>query len=394
MSEFKAEKISNNIFRIYNSEKDIYLIGTAHVLKESVEEIRKLVEEVNPDTIAVELCESRYNSINDKNRWENLDIIKVIKEGKGFLLFANFVLASFQKKIGLKLKSNAGQDMIEGINIAKEKGLKLLLADRDINLTLKRAWKITTFKEKMVIIESIIESIFSNERIDDSQIKELMENGDFLDSLLNEFSKQLPFIKKILIDERNIYIANKIKNSDGKKNICIIGKGHLEGIKDLIVNGFEYDYSIETIPQKQKGLNISKYIVPTIILLIILLGFLKGKKVALEMLKYWVIANGFFTSLFLVPVLAHPITIISSWIVSPITSLNPTIGAGIVLSIIEAFIKKPKVKDFENLSYDITSLRGFIKNRISKILLVFVMGSIGSSIGTFVGIPFLLSLLK
>ncbi|MCX8058437.1 MAG: TraB/GumN family protein [Spirochaetes bacterium] len=394
MQLFKEEIINENVVKLTKDEKEIYLVGTAHVSKDSVKQIREIIEEVNPDTIAVELCESRYKSIIEKERWQNLDIIKVIKEGKGFLLFATFILSSFQKRIGLKLDSISGQDMIEGVNIAKEKGINIVLADRDINITLKRVWSLASFKEKMIILETIFESIFEKEKINESQIKELMEDGDLLSSLMTEFSKNLPFIKKTLIDERDLYIANKIINSEGKKIVCIIGKGHLSGIKTLLANRFNYDVSIETVPEKKNKVNIASYIVPLIFLIIIILGFIKGKTIALNMLKYWVVANGFFTSLFLIPILANPLTIVSAWVVSPITSLNPTIGAGIVLAIIEAFFKKPRVKDFENLSEDMTTFKGFIKNRITKILLVFIMGSIGSSIGTFVGLPFIVSLLK
>lgn len=394
MQIFKEEKISDNIVRLYNSDREIYLVGTAHVSKDSVNEIKNIIEEVQPDTISVELCESRYNNIIEKDKWQNLDIIKVIKEGKGFLLFATFVLSSFQKRIGLKLDSIAGQDMIEGVNLSREKGLNLVLADRDINVTLRRAWNLASFKEKAIILETIFEAIFEKDKVGQDEIKELMEDGDLLSSLMTEFSKKLPFIKKVLIDERDLYIANKIKNLNSKKIVCIIGKGHLNGIKNLLINDFIYDENIEIIPEKKSKVKFANYIVPLIFIVIIIMGFIKGKAIALNMLKYWILANGLFTSIFLIPILANPLTILSAWIVSPITSLNPTIGAGIVLSIIEAFFKKPRVKDFENLTNDISSFKGFINNRITKILLVFIMGSIGSSIGTFLGLPFILSLLK
>ncbi len=375
--------------------KKIVLIGTAHVSKESVNEVRKVIEIFKPDKVAVELCESRYSSLNDKNRWENLDIIKVIKEGKGFLLLASMILSSFQKRIGLDLGSAPGAEMIEAVNISKEKGIDLILADRDVNITLKRAWNLSKFSDKMKIIELLIESIFSKEKIDQSEVNKMLEDGDLLTTMMNQFAKELPNVKKVFIDERDQYIANKIINSGGNVIVAVVGKGHLNGIAEKIINGYEYNKEIESVPIKNKNNNIISWIITLLIIGLFVSGFfIKGPKVVFSMLKYWIFISGLSCSISALLVLSHPLTIVSSWIVAPITTLNPTIGAGMFLAIIEATLKKPRVSDFENLKDDITRFKGYFENRILHALVVFFATSIGASIGTFIGIPWITSLLK
>ncbi len=388
--------MNENIQRIIEKNgKRIILIGTAHVSKESVQQVRDAIDLFKPDKVAVELCESRYASLNDKNRWENLDIIKVIKEGKGFLLLATMILSSFQKRIGLDFGSAPGAEMIEAINIAKEKGIDLVLSDRDINVTLKRAWSLSKFNDKIKIIELLIESIFSKEKIDQSELDKIMEDGDLLSTMMNEFAKELPKVKRVLIDERDEYIANKILNTDGNTIIAVVGKGHLNGIVNKIENGFEYDKNIEQVPIKKNKNNLIGWIITIAIVALFALGFfVKGPKVVLSMLKYWILISGFSCFVSSIIVLSHPFTIIASWVVAPVTTLNPTIGAGMFLAIIEATFKKPRVVDFENLTQDITKFKGYFKNRILHALVVFFATSIGASIGTFIGIPWITSLLK
>lgn len=386
---------NDNIKVIEIKDKKIILVGTAHVIKESVEKVRQAIDEYKPDKIAVELCNSRYSSLQDKNRWENLDIIKVIKEGKGFLLLATMILSSFQKRIGLDLGSAPGAEMIEAVDIAKEKNIDLILADRDVNVTLKRAWTLSKFKDKIRILEVLIESIFTKEKLSEEDIQNILKDGDLLSTMMNEFSKELPEVKKVFIDERDEYIANKILSSEGKIILAVVGRGHLEGIANKIESGFEYDYSIEQVPIKKNNSNLIGWIITLIIIGLFASGFfIKGPKVVLSMLKYWVLISGASCFISSILVLSHPLTILASWIVAPITTLNPTVGAGMFLAIIEATFRKPRVSDFENLTEDIQRFKGYFNNRILHALVVFLGTSIGASIGTFIGIPWITSLLK
>lgn len=386
---------SNTLKVIETKGKKIILVGTAHVIKESVENVKEAINQYKPDKIAVELCESRYSSLQDKNRWENLDIIKVIREGKGFLLLATMILSSFQKRIGLDLGSAPGAEMIEAVNLAKENNIDLILADRDVNVTLKRAWALSKFKDKIKILEVLLESIFTKEKLSEDDVQNILKDGDLLTTMMNEFAKELPDVKKVFIDERDEYIANKILSSNGNVILAVVGKGHLEGIAKKIESGFEYDSNIENIPVKKNKTNIIGWIITLIIVALLGVGFfIKGPKVGLSMLKYWIIISGASCFISSILVLSHPLTIIASWVVAPITTLNPTIGAGMFLAIIEATFRKPRVSDFENLTEDISKFKGYFKNRILHALVVFFGTSIGASIGTFIGIPWITSLLK
>lgn len=388
------ETFGNNLVYKKLGEKEIYLLGTAHVLDKSIEEVEKSIEEIDPDTVCVELCESRYESLINENRWKNLDIIKVIKEGKGFLLLSNIILSSFQRKIGKNLNSSPGKEMLAAIQIAKEKGKNVELIDRDVNVTLKRAWKLSSFKDKMKIVETLLESIFSNEKIEKADVENLLSSKDMMDNLIKELGDTLPKVKEVLIDERDFYIAEKIKNSNGKKIVAVVGKGHLEGILNFLEHNSEKTIEDVTyVPENEHTKKLTPYIFGFLIIILFVIGFMKGKKVGMEMLWAWIIASGITTSLSLTSVLAHPITIILSWFAAPIKILLPPVSAGIFLAPIEAFLRKPRVMDFENLNEDITTFKGFLKNRVTKILLVFAAATIGAIIGHTIAIIWMTKIL-
>ncbi len=383
---------AKNTKHININGKDIFIVGTAHVLKDSKEEVEYVINQVEPDDVCVELCESRYKSIKQENKWKNLDIVKVLKKGQGFLLFASMALSAAQKKWGLELDSKPGAEMIQAIEIAEEKKINLSLIDRDVNTTFKRAWRTSKFKDKLSILGLLFESIFSKEEIEKEDINEMMQEKDLFNDMMQTFAKQLPSVKRTFIDERDTFLAHGIKKAKGNTIVAVIGKGHMNGIIEYLENDLEYNDEINTVPKKSSITKAFPYLITIIILGIFGYGFTQGKGV--DMLLAWVFANGVFTSIAALIVLANPLTIILAWVVSPITSLNPTIGAGIVLGLIEAWIKKPKVHDFEALSEDVLTIKGLYKNRITKVLLVFVATSIGSTIGTFVGLPWITALLS
>jgi pheromone shutdown-related protein TraB len=378
MSENEAGK---NWVTINKNGKEITILGTAHVLSDSKKEVEELIDSLNPDTVCVELCDSRYQSLQDKNRWKNLDIVKVIRDGKGFLLLANMVLSSFQKRVGADLESAPGDEMITAFKTAEEKGKKVVLADRDINVTLRRAWGYSSFGDKMKIFEMLFESLFVKEEINKKDIKELMEGKDMMTEVMNTFAENLPKAKEVLIDERDQFLANKIKNSGGTKILAVVGKGHQKGIISTIENDTPYNPGIEQIPPKGKFGKIFPWAFGALIIAIIVYGFLKGSSVGLSMLWAWVIASGSVTSLFALLVLSHPLTILAAWIAAPIKLFAPTISAGMIMAPVEAMMRKPQVKDFEKLNDDIMTFKGFIKNRVTRILIVFAASTIGAIIG-------------
>jgi pheromone shutdown-related protein TraB len=375
-----------DIHHLTFENKDIYLVGTAHVSRESVDLVNQVLNENKPDTVCVELCKSRYESLTQKKTWQEANIFKVIKDKKAFLLLSNLILAYFQKKIGHKLGIKPGEEMIRAIEAAERMGAEVHLADRDIRITLARTWRLMGLWTKIKLFAQIITSAGGLESITEEQIEE-MKKRDVLETLLSEIGEELPEVKHILIDERDQYLTQKIRTAPGNKIVAVVGAGHVPGIKhywDLPIDIAPLNH----IPPRNKIVGALKWIIPLLILALFVLGFFTaGTATTTNMLKWWILANSILAGLGAALAFAHPLTIFSAVVSAPITSLNPMIAAGWVSGFVEAFVGKPKVKDFERLPEDISSLKGFWRNKITRILLVVVFTNIGSSLGTFVAIP-------
>ncbi|MEE9496126.1 MAG: TraB/GumN family protein, partial [Desulfobacterales bacterium] len=339
---------SNMVHHLNFNDKEITLIGTAHVSRDSVQLVADIISEQRPDTVSIELCESRYQSIRYKDQWQDTDIVKVIKEKKSFLLLSNLLLASFQKRLAKKLDIRPGQEMIQAIESGESVGAKIHLADRDIRTTLSRTWRIMGLWDKLKLLFQIILSIGEVNEIKEEDV-EKMKQADVLETLLSEVGKSLPVLKNILIDERDQYLAHKIKTAPGRKIVAVVGAGHVPGIKRYWNTVTDIN-SLEQLPPKRKAFRLLKWIVPAAILGLIIFGFYYGGTTAgADMLTWWVMANGVLAGIGAVIAFAHPLTILSSVLAAPLTSLNPMIAAGWVSGLVEAFSRKPKVKDFEQL---------------------------------------------
>jgi len=388
---------TNNIFcRLGN--RDIHLIGTAHVSKESIDEVTGAIRREQPGMVCVELDESRYAAITKQDSWEKLDITKVLKEGKGFLLIANLTLSGFQRRLGNELGVKPGEEMIAAVNTAKEMGIDFSLCDREIHLTLRRAWACCGLWSKCKLLAALLSSAFTTEQLNPQEIEKLKESSE-LDSMMDELAKYLPAVKETLIDERDRYLAVKIwaarpKNETGS-TLAVVGAGHLRGIQAWLEK-FALEApmegglaELETIPPRTLLSKAAKWIIPVLILAVIAAGFLisfsRGDFSEFQnMLRLWVLWNGSLAALGCIIALGHPLAVLVSFLGAPITSLNPFIGVGILSGLVQAAARKPQVSDAENIAADAASLKGMYRNRITRVLLVFFLSSLGSSIATFV----------
>jgi pheromone shutdown-related protein TraB len=381
--------------------KNIHLIGTAHVSKESIDEVTGAIRGEQPRMVCVELDESRYSAITKQDSWEKLNITKVLKEGKGFLLIANITLSSFQRRLGNELGVKPGEEMIAAVSTAKELGIDYSLCDREIHVTLRRAWACCSLWSKCKLLAALLSSAFISEKLDAEEIEKL-KNSSELDNMMEELAKYLPAVKETLINERDRYLATKIwaaaekVKDEAGVTLAVVGAGHLKGIQVWLEKFASAETSIdgnlaelEVIPPKTFLSNAVKWIIPALILAIIAAGFFisfsRGDFSKFqEMLRLWVLWNGSLAALGCIIALGHPLAILVSFLGAPITSLNPFIGVGILSGLVQAAVRKPQVNDAENLSVDAASLKGLYRNRISRVLLVFFLSSIGSSIATFV----------
>ena len=380
---------NNNVHQLILGDKQFTIIGTAHVSKESVSLVTRVIEEEKPDTVCVELCKSRYEALTKKDHWKDMDLFKVIKEKKAFLLLSNLMLASFQKRIGKKLGIKPGEEMMQAVQAAEKVGARIRLADRDIRTTLARTWRHMGFWTKIKLIAQMVVSMGEVDKIQQEDV-ERMKNQDVLETLLSEIGEVLPELRNILIDERDQYLAYRTRTAPGKKIVSVVGAGHVPGIKQYWEKSIDVE-SLDKMPKKSRLTKFLKWGIPAAILSLIGVGFFAAGPVAgTQMITWWILANAVLAGLGAGLAFAHPLTVLSAVAASPLTSLNPMIAAGWVAGLVEVFLGKPKVRDFEGLGEDILSFKGFWKNKITRVLLVVVFTNIGSALGTFVAIPLMI----
>ncbi|MCF3943976.1 TraB/GumN family protein [Oceanobacillus alkalisoli] len=372
----------DNITRLEINGKEIILVGTAHVSKQSAEQVKDVIEEERPDAVCIELDEQRYQSITDGNKWQETDIFKVIKQKKASLLLMNLAISSFQKRMAKQFGINAGQEMIQGIESAKDVGAELVLADRNIQVTFSRIWGNIGLKGKATLLSQIIFSIFSNETITEEEL-EKMKQQDTINAMLQEITENFPRLKKPLIDERDQYLAQKIKEAPGEKIVAILGAAHVPGITKEIHKKQDLK-ALTKRPPKSKAPKVIGWMIPLVIIALIALTFFQNPDAGMQQIWSWLLWNGSLAGLGTIIALGHPLAVLTAIVAAPFTSLNPFLAAGWFAGLVQAWMKKPLVRDFETLADDVTSVKGFWNNKVTRVLLVIVLANLGSSLGTFV----------
>jgi pheromone shutdown-related protein TraB len=391
--------MEKELVRLSIDGREIVLLGTAHVSRESVDEVRSVITEERPDRVCVELDDGRHTSMTQGASWQNLNVGKVIREGKGFLLMANLVLSSFQRRLGKDLGVKPGEEMLAAIQTAQELNIPFSLCDRNIQVTLRRAWGGTRFFGKMKMLAALLSSVFSNEKFSAEDIEKLKQK-DVLQSMMEELAEFLPAAKTVLIDERDIYLATKIYRAEGQKLLAVVGAGHLKGIAAHITALSEKHEpadltTLEALPRKGWAVRILPWTIPAVIVVLFGLGFVRsGLHKSLEMFWLWLLIHGGLAALGSLLAFAHPVTILIAFVGAPIGTLNPFGKIGLFTGVAEAFLRKPRVRDVENLSDDVMSFKGFYRNRVTHILIVFFLSTLGAAIGNFISIPLIAALLR
>ena len=375
---------SDNVNEIVFDEKKILLVGTAHISQSSVDEVNKVIEQEQPDTVCIELCASRHQAMVDKDQWKNTDIFKVVREGKSFLLLSNLIMTAFQKRLGSQLGVKPGAEMLAAIQASERINAELQLVDRDVKITLQRTWRGMPFWGRMKVFSQLLASLFIREEISKEEIEKLKES-DALSEAMQMLADQSPDMKRILIDERDQFMAEKIRQAPGKRIVAVVGAGHVKGLS-LELEREHNLAELETVPSPGKLGIWLKWGIPALIIGLIGYGFYAvDTDVSIEMIQRWFLINGTLSAIGTAIAFGHPITIATAFVAAPFTSLNPAVAAGWVAGLVEAVLRKPQVRDFEDLAEDITHLRGFWKNNITRILLVVMFANLGSAIGTFAG---------
>ncbi|TGL74601.1 TraB/GumN family protein [Leptospira levettii] len=365
---------------------EVHILGTAHISKQSVEEVEKLIQSIKPDVICVELCESRMKSVEDPDYLKKLDIFKVFKERKMWLLLSSLILSSFQKKMGNQ-DIKPGDEMRKAITLGRSLKKPVLPVDREIQTTLKRSWGNVGFFSKLYLFSALLASLLVREDVSDEKIEE-MKSDDILKDLFSQIPKKYESIKNVIIDERDVYLAEKIRVSTldkkVKKVVAVVGAGHLAGIDRNI--DLQNDLSVlDEVPKPKLWDSLSLIIYP--VFFAGLIGYTtwsQGGEAGLDLFSKLIYIKGGLAALGALIAWAHPISILLAFVTAPIGTFVPIFKAGWVSALSESYLRKPLVEDFERIAEDSESFQGFWKNRVLHIFLVFFLPQFGSTIGTFI----------
>lgn len=367
------------------------LLGTAHVSKASADAVQALIETDNYDCVAIELCKTRYESIVNPNALANMDLFQVIKNKKASMVAASLALGAYQQRLAEQFEVQPGQEMRVAIDLTEKHDLQLELIDRDIGVTLKRLYRGIPWWRKIYVVSGLIASVITHEKVTEDEIEKL-KSGDMLESTFAQFSSSAQDLFKPLIAERDAYMASKLiqlaESTTCKNVLAVVGAGHLAGLKKQMQAGVDNTSAmLSELEQVPKGSSFTKFI-PWIIVALILVGFgfgfSKSSELGWSLVINWVLINGGLSALGAAIAGAHILTVLTAFLAAPLTSLNPTIGAGIVTSAMELYLRKPTIKDFENVRKDTTKLSGWRSNRVARLILVFLLSTLGSVFGTYI----------
>lgn len=387
--------------RLVLQGREFILLGTAHISQESIVQVTTSIREEKPDCVAIELDQQRYASMKNPEAWKNLDIVKVLKNGQGFVLMANLILSSFQKRMGADVGVKPGEEMKAAIAVAEELNIPAVMVDRPIQMTLKRAWAKNSLWGKCKLLAVLLSSAFEKSEISAEEIEKL-KNESEMDSMMNEIAEYLPAVKAVLIDERDRYLAShiweaQVNGAPAKKTVAVLGAGHLPGVvrylEALAAGTASSDTTdISQLPPAGVGGKVLGLMFPVLIVGLIVAGFFTGgAKASLDMLVQWILWNGSLAAFGTLLAGGHIVTVVAGFVGAPLATLNPVVAVGLFTGLVQAWIHKPKVEDMERLSDDATSFKGFYKNRILRVLLVFFFSSLGGVIGNFIAVPSLVA---
>jgi len=367
----------------------IILVGTAHISKASVDEVEAVIDKYNPDIVAVELCERRYKGITEKDRWENTPVTSLLRSNNAYFLLAQTFLSSIQRRLGKEHGVEPGSEMIQALTQANAHDIPIELVDRDISITLKRAWKKMGIREKFRLFWEFLKAIvgFDEDEVEDIDFEELMDQ-DMISTMMEEFGNLAPTVRDVLILERDSYIAQKIKDcaTKGKTVVAVVGAGHLQGIKKHLLNKeFSVDLStLDYVPEKRFNLvKVIGYAIPLLLVAAVVYGFyIGGLDKGIQIILYWFLINGICSALGTLLARGHILSILTAFVAAPITSLNPAVAAGWVAGYVEAKLRTPVIKDFKQLS-TLESFKEFWNNRVVRLLMVVAFANLGSMVGTW-----------
>ena len=373
--------MAENVTRLQYEDKEIILVSTAHVSEASVTLVKETIETEQPNSVCIELDEGRFKTIKDPEAWKRTDVSKVIREKKVGMMLVQLILAGYQKRLAKKLGTRVGGEMIQGIESAEAIGAEIVLADRNIQTTFTRLFRLLKAKEKLKLLYGWFMGEEEDGELTEEDISALLEK-DMLQAVLGELKDEFPVIGQVLINERDQYLANKIKNAPGQKVLAVLGGAHVPGVIEEI--GKEQDMeALSTVPVKKSRLKYLLWLIPAAAIALIILSFARGGvDTGAQTLTAWWLWNGGLAALGTLLVWGHPLSILTAFLAAPLTTFAPGLAAGWFAGLTEAWVRKPKVEDLQNIPEDIFRLKGWYRNRFLKVLAVVIFANLGSMAGT------------
>jgi pheromone shutdown-related protein TraB len=389
------DRSERDIARLTLGDTELVLIGTAHISQESVDVVTRVIEQESPDVVAIELDDERFKTLQEETSWEDLDLLEVIKQRQLSFLLARLALTAFQKRMGGYTGVKPGAEMSAAIDVAHEHGMDVELIDRNVKTTLLRAWRTTPWWRRAELAMMLTLGIFQKGEISEEELSELRESQN-ISTILDQLGEALPEVKGVLVDERDVFMAHKLQQIRADKVVAVVGAAHMPGIlrylrEDIAPQTIE---NVTHVPPKHGLSKVLPWILPAVVIGLFVWGFFNAETEQIQTAALaWVLANGLFSAAGTIVALGNPLTVLAAFIAAPLTSLNPTIGAGMVTALVQTVVSAPKVRDFQTVGDDIASWSGWWKNKVGRVLLVFVFSSLGSTIGTFVAFGWLKDLL-
>ena len=377
------------------NDADLTLLGTAHVSKASAEEVERLLRTGEYDAVALELDPGRHAALTDPDRWAKTDLFQVLREGKAAMMAANLALGAYQQRLAEQSGIEPGEEMRRALRVAGELELPVLLIDRDIGVTLRRVYANVGFWKRMTLLAGLMGSVVSREEVTPEEIEKLKE-GDVLEATFSEFSSREGELFTPLIQERDAYMAARLREETAakpyQKVLVVIGAGHLKGLDSRLstppsVPPAQEIASLTTIPKGAPWGQILSWGLVAFFLLGFALAFLQSPEVGLQLVTRWLLLNGGLAALGALIALAHPLTILATFLGAPIGTLSPTLGVGMISGAAELWLRKPQMGDFARLRQDITETRGWWRNKVARIFLIFFLTSIGGALGNYLTLP-------
>lgn len=366
------------------------LLGTAHVSSSSVDAVRAAIATGAFDAVSIELDEQRLRSLTDPGALARLDLVKVLREGKTALFAANLGLAAYQRRLAEQLGIEPGAELKAAASDARERGLPVHLVDRDVGLTFKRAMERLGWWGRARIGGGILAGLFADEEVGEHDIEKLKQ-GDMLEASFGEFARDNPALYDAIIDERDRYMAARLRETSGsaREVLAVVGAGHLRGLARYLAE----DTAAPQDTRRELESVHRKSSIPwfTIALALFVLGgfawgfWRGGFDVGADLMLHWVLLTGGLGALGCAVAGGHPLSIVAAFAASPLTPLHPALASGTVSALVEAWLRKPTYADFMALRDDVQTVKGWWRNRVARVLLNFFLTSLGTAIGVWMG---------